>query len=241
MKLLAFILSLASAAFSLSATTINCNSATLNGGWGSEEPDFTTTPVTAPTLSWNLNVDSSGSPTFSYNSPATGATFTPAVSPLLAPPLPPPHTPLGCTPQHPPHPPNPVALVGQTTGTTLTGIANAGNTGSIGPTDAGQRSLLQTIGEPVNITSGEFYVDTVDVALPGPLPLQLRRNYTSQNLQANQFGYGWKINFNPYLVLTPTLIYAAELDGTTLAYEATNGVWKVLPQNNPTLNNNSTK
>ena len=67
-------------------------------------------------------------------------------------------------------------------------MTTGGNSGGIGPTDAGQRSVWQTIAEPVNVTSGEFYVDTVDLSLPGPFPLQLRRNYTSLNLQCNEFG-----------------------------------------------------
>ena len=49
------------------------------------------------------------------------------------------------------------------------------------------------------------------------------------------------MNFTPYLVvIASNLIYAAELDGAVLAYHLTNNVWKVLPQDNPTLNNNST-
>jgi RHS repeat-associated protein len=224
----------------LQLAAISANSAVLHGGWGNEEPGFTTTPVTQPTLSWNLDVDSSGSPTFNYNSSIIGDTFMPAFSPQDAAAFTSSDTTIGWTPEQTTQAAQIVATDGQSGGTTLTAIATAANTGSFGPTDAGQQSLGQTIGEPVNVTSGEFYVDTVDLSLPGPLPLQLRRNYSSQNLQANQLGYGWKINFNPYLVIASSNIYAAELDGTVLDYQLTNGVWKVLPQNNPTLNNNST-
>jgi hypothetical protein len=89
------------------------------------------------------------------------------------------------------------------------------------------RGLGQTVAEPVDIASGAFYIDTVDLTLPGPFPLQLRRNYVSQNLSPNQFGYCWKMNFTPYLVVTTnaaaqSVIYAAELDGAVIAYHQTN-------------------
>ena len=211
---------------------ISANGATLNGGWGSELSGF---GVTDATLSWELGVDYTGNPTFTYNNPTLGTTFSPTLSP----------TDLagfsqnifGLTPEQ-------LAQVQQYStwngqGFSLFGLTTAGDTGAFGPTDAGQRSWLQTIAEPVNITSGEFYEDAVDLSLPGPLPLQLRRNYTSANLQPNALGYGWKINFNPYLMVATNIIYAAELDGTVLAYHLTNNVWQVLPQDNPTLNNNS--
>jgi YD repeat-containing protein len=220
------------------AALISANSATLNGGWGSEEPGFDYTPPAEPTLSWNLDVSSSGSPTFIYNNPTVGDTYTPVLSPLDTAGLG--NNTISLTPQETQQAQQFTLLSGQSGGTTQSAMVGDGNTGSIGLTDAGLRSLQQTIAEPVNVTSGEFYEDTVDLSLPGPLPLQLRRNYTSQNLQANEFGYGWKMNFNPYLVIASNIIYAAELDGTTLAYRLTNSVWKVLPKDNPTLNNNST-
>ena len=35
-----------------------------------------------------------------------------------------------------------------------------------------------------------------------PMPLALRRNYSSQTLADNQFGYGWKLSMMPYLSLS---------------------------------------
>ncbi len=221
----------------LDAALISANSATLNGGWGSEEPSFDTTPPEVPTLSWDLGVDYSGSPTFTYNDPTPGDTYTPVLSPEDTAGLG--NNTIGLTQQEQAQAAQTAFVDGQSGGTSQSAITTGGNSGSIGQTDAGLRSIQQTIAEPVNVTSGEFYEDTVDLSLPGPLPLQLRRNYSSLNLQANEFGYGWKMNFNPFLVLASNLIYAAELDGTTLAYRLTNGVWKVLSKDNPTLNNNS--
>ena len=93
--------------------------------------------------------------------------------------------------------------------------------------------------------TGEFYVDETDLQLPGPLPLALRRNYSSQNLADNQFGTGWKLSIMPYLSVSTggTNIYAADMDGAVLAYvqTATNtNVWMPTLAANPQLNNNTT-
>ena len=100
-----------------------------------------------------------------------------------------------------------------------------------------------TVADPVSPLTGEFYHEDVDLTLPGPFPLQLRRNYSSQNLADNQFGQGWKINYLPFLSTSvdSNIIYAAEMDGSTLAYErqGTNNLWKVTSNRNPMLDNNS--
>jgi len=215
---------------------ISANSATLNGGWGSELPGFDTTPPTVPTLAWNLDVTSSGDPFF-FNNLAAGSTFTPVLSPVDSAGIS--QSTIALTPQE-------TLQIQQfmqsgQSWNIQSAIINSANSGSWGQTDAGLGGLLDTVAEPVDEISGEFYEDTVDLALPGPLPLQLRRNYTSANLQANEYGYGWKMNFTPFLVVASNIIYAAEMDGTVLAYrQQTNNQWIVLPQDNPTLNNNRT-
>jgi RHS repeat-associated protein len=101
------------------------------------------------------------------------------------------------------------------------------------------------VADPVNVFNGEFYIDTVDLSLPGPMPLEVRRNYLSQNRADNQLGYGWKLNLMPFLVRTTNdngviLFYAAEMDGSVVAYRKTNDVWLPFPQDNLTLSNDRT-
>ena len=105
--------------------------------------------------------------------------------------------------------------------------------------------LWSSAADPVQTVTGEFYIDETDLSLPGPLPLALRRNYSSQNLADNQFGTGWKFSIMPYLSVTAgaTNIYAADMDGAVLAYAqtATNAsVWLPSLAANPQLNNNTT-
>ena len=99
----------------------------------------------------------------------------------------------------------------------------------------------------MNNITGEFYVSETDLQLPGPIPLVLHRNYSSQNIADNQFGRGWKLNIMPYLSLSKnsTNIYAADMDGAVLAYvHSTNGattnMWFPTQAANPQLQNNTT-
>ncbi|MCS7063097.1 MAG: DUF6531 domain-containing protein, partial [Methylacidiphilales bacterium] len=97
------------------------------------------------------------------------------------------------------------------------------------------------IADPVNVVTGEFYIDVTDLTLPGPMPLQIRRNYSSFQLLPTEFGYGWKPAFIPYLTIKEgnDLIYAAELDGSVIAYrqQSDPNLYKPEPADNPTLNN----
>jgi RHS repeat-associated protein len=118
------------------------------------------------------------------------------------------------------------------------------NTGTASTETSAYNDGSQQLFEPVNLMTGEFYIDAPDITLPGPMPLQIRRNYGSQNLAENEFGFGWKMSYVPFLSVgtNSTLIYAAEMDGSIVAYRqtATNAnVWLPQPKDNPMLNNNS--
>jgi len=97
------------------------------------------------------------------------------------------------------------------------------------------------VSDPVHAITGEFYIDAVDLALNGPMPLSIRRNYGSQNLADNDFGYGWKLAYFPYLSIASdqALIYAAEMDGSVIAYrrQADPNLWLPTAADNPNLSN----
>jgi hypothetical protein len=96
--------------------------------------------------------------------------------------------------------------------------------------------------DPVNSLTGEFYVDAADLTLPGPMQLQVRRNYGSHNLSPNQLGYGWKLNYMPFLTASQgTNFYASEPDGSVLVFvPIATDLWAPSTTNNPTLNNYTT-
>jgi len=105
--------------------------------------------------------------------------------------------------------------------------------------------LAGTVADPVNAVTGEFYIESTDLKLAGPMPVFVQRNYSSQDVDLGDtpFGYGWRPAYTPYLrILTNNVIYAAEMDGTVVAYRhpvAGTNFWQPLPSDNPQLNNRS--
>ena len=74
------------------------------------------------------------------------------------------------------------------------------------------KSLWNHVADPIDIVTGSFYIDETDLLLPAPFPLEIRRNYNSQNPLMGDFGAGWKLSLNPFLVEQDGNIYAAEAD-----------------------------
>jgi YD repeat-containing protein len=81
----------------------------------------------------------------------------------------------------------------------------------------------ESVSDPVNSVTGDFYVDDTDLVLPGPMPLQIRRNYSSINVFDNDLGFGWKLSYFPYLFFGQkgTNILCSEADGTVVSYRRT--------------------
>jgi len=140
-------------------------------------------------------------------------------------------------------------IFGTGTSPTMANIATAfemgDQSGSLGGSSDYGSQQQSVVADPVNNVTGEFYVDETDLQLPGRIPLALRRNYSSQTLADNQFGYGWKLNIMPYLSLSKnsTNIYAADMDGSVLAYvhsTSNTNLWTPTLAANPRLNNNTT-
>src|SRR5207253_10879423 len=95
--------------------------------------------------------------------------------------------------------------------------ADRGNNGLFGWV----RAAAATMADPVEVVNGQFYNNVTDLLLPGPFPLALQRNYLSGNYADNMFGFGWKMNFMPFLVLITNaagqeIISAAELEGSVI-------------------------
>lgn len=101
------------------------------------------------------------------------------------------------------------------------------------------KPLANRIGDPVDVVTGSFYIDEVDLSLPGPFPLEIRRNYNSQNPLIGDLGIGWKLSLNPSLIKQDGKLYAAEADGTVIAYSYNRETsrWEVFPEDNPDLYN----
>ncbi|MEI8124924.1 MAG: DUF6531 domain-containing protein, partial [Parachlamydiaceae bacterium] len=105
------------------------------------------------------------------------------------------------------------------------------------------KSVWEGVSDPVDVVTGAFYVDEVDLNLPGPFPLEIRRNYNSQNPIPGNLGFGWKLSLNPVLFEENNKLFAAEQDGTVIVYRFDEGQnrWIVHPDDNPDLRNTNRK
>jgi hypothetical protein len=84
--------------------------------------------------------------------------------------------------------------------------------------------VWQEIADPVNALTGEFYVDEVDLSLPGPMPLQVRRNCGNHNLANNQLGRLTQLH--AYLTLAANnVIHTAELRWSVIALGRCRNLW----------------
>ncbi|MDX2109330.1 MAG: RHS repeat-associated core domain-containing protein [Verrucomicrobiota bacterium] len=132
---------------------------------------------------------------------------------------------------------SPISSWGSAFGTAF----QAGNIGTITSSYDNISSSTNFVSDPVNIITGEFYEDTVDLSLEGPIHLDIRRNYSSQSDAMGAMGYGWKLAYTPSLTVTTdkSIIYAAHPDGSVVAYSKVNNenTWIPTIANNPTLTN----
>jgi RHS repeat-associated protein len=122
--------------------------------------------------------------------------------------------------------------------------AAEGNSGFLGWLSDGLSQVASGVSDPVHAVTGEFYVDATDLVLPGPIPLVVNRNYSSLNTADNQFGFGWKPSYMPFLSIKSdgSVLYAAEPDGAVIAYDRTStnsNVYLPTVARNPQLNNNT--
>ncbi|PWU04767.1 MAG: hypothetical protein C5B43_04200, partial [Verrucomicrobia bacterium] len=108
------------------------------------------------------------------------------------------------------------------------------------------RSPFSMAADPVDIVSGAFYLNEVDLVINGPFKIELCRNYSSLNSLEGDFGYGWKRNIVGHLDLRAgengdEVIHAAEDDGTVIVYrkKKDDSIFKIYSEDNPTLSNHS--
>ncbi len=97
------------------------------------------------------------------------------------------------------------------------------------------------VGEPINVANGTMFTSQNDISIPAKeLPLELTRNYNSQDNFNGQFGYGWRSNFDDTLKEYPDgsvvevdqtavyTVYSKNADGT---YQPSPGEYSTLTKN----------
>ncbi len=116
-----------------------------------------------------------------------------------------------------------------------------GNLGQPVPSPKNQPNEL--VAEPVSATTGAFYENDVDLHVNGPLPIEVRRTYSSLNASVpNELGFGWLLGYPSYLVPSTdgSTIQAADSDGTIVTFRLQQGsltTWAPSVADNPGLVN----
>ena len=93
-------------------------------------------------------------------------------------------------------------------------------------------------GDPVDVTTGEFTQSHVDLHVNGPLPIEIKRTYSSKNAALNDLGYGWLSGYPSYLVTAPDgTIQASDGSGAVIRFRALNGsgTWTAQAPDNPSM------
>ncbi len=134
------------------------------------------------------------------------------------------------------------ALIGSTSTNVVTQVRDVDSNGSAGLTSYQGGNALQWVSDPVNSITGAFYINDTDLTIPGPMPIRFKRNYDSLNQANNEFGMGWKMGYFSYLsvAVNSAVIYAAEMDGSVIAYRLQSGSttrWVPTAADNPNLSN----
>lgn len=80
------------------------------------------------------------------------------------------------------------------------------------------RAVCTVTGHPVDVATGKVFTDTVDLALPGPLPLRLERVWYSTSTHDGPFGRGWHGSYDVALALGERAAVVRLADGRSVPF-----------------------
>ncbi|WP_067651608.1 putative T7SS-secreted protein [Nocardia harenae] len=86
------------------------------------------------------------------------------------------------------------------------------------PADNRDPSQTTECGDPVDVATGEFLLPTVDLDLPGTLPLTLTRRHRSNYRHGRWFGTSWSSTFDMRLIVDTDGVTVVAEDGMLLAF-----------------------
>lgn len=92
-----------------------------------------------------------------------------------------------------------------------------------------------TVGDPIDVVTGEMILAHTDVALPGVLPLVLRRVHVSSYRSGVSFGRSWASTVDQRVEVAADRVYFASEDGLLLRYPSPAPGAETLPDKGPRL------
>jgi RHS repeat-associated protein len=82
------------------------------------------------------------------------------------------------------------------------------------------KGICTVTGHPVDVATGKVFTDTVDFALPGPIPIEWERTWYSTSTYAGPLGHGWHHAYDLALCEEGTKVAVRMADGRPLGFPA---------------------
>jgi YD repeat-containing protein len=80
------------------------------------------------------------------------------------------------------------------------------------------RTACTLTAHAIDVATGKVFSDFIDLALPGPLPLELERVWYSTSAYVGPLGRGWHHGYDAALFVTPALSLLRTPDGRAIAF-----------------------
>ena len=82
------------------------------------------------------------------------------------------------------------------------------------------RTICSVTGHPVDVATGKVFTDSVDLELPGPIPLRWERVWYSCSTYEGPLGFGWHHNYDMALRVDGNAVAVRLADGRGCAFPA---------------------
>jgi RHS repeat-associated protein len=81
------------------------------------------------------------------------------------------------------------------------------------------RDVCNTTGHPIDVATGKLITKNVDLKLPGRIPFEFTRNYSSARSDLGAFGHSWRHSYEAQLIVHKEFIAHRDHNGRFLEFE----------------------
>jgi len=84
--------------------------------------------------------------------------------------------------------------------------------------DQAHRDVCTATGHPIDVATGKMFTRNIDLSLPGRIPFEFVRNYSSARSDTGTFGRSWRHSYEMQLIINPEFIAYRDQNGRFLAF-----------------------
>ncbi|MFW5810291.1 MAG: DUF6531 domain-containing protein [Thermodesulfobacteriota bacterium] len=81
------------------------------------------------------------------------------------------------------------------------------------------RDVCSVTGHPIDVATGKLVTKNIDLTLPGRIPFEFTRNYSSARSDVGAFGYSWRHSYEKQLIVHSEFISLRDENGRFLEFE----------------------